>query len=156
MKHCRFVQTPVGSLRLVSASAGLLECTYIKIAEADRCESVDSDLQRAADQISEYFSGQRRQFDLDFDWSETTHFSRLVLQALQLVPYGTTITYGELAARVGSPGAARAVGRVMAKNRFPIVIPCHRVIARNGALTGYSGGEGIVTKQWLLSHENQG
>lgn len=156
MQHCRFVHTPVGTLRLISSTAGLVTCEFVKVASSESCDSVDPCLLRTAEQVGEYFAGKRHQFELDLDWSATTDFSRRVLQALQLVPYGTTITYGELAERVGSPGAARAVGRVMAKNPFPIIIPCHRVMGRNGAMTGYSGGEGIATKQWLLSHENQG
>lgn len=156
MTHCRIVQTPVGALRLVSGPSGLRECAFVRDTTSENCESDDPCLLRASDQIGEYFSGKRRQFELNLDWSGITGFSRRVLQALQQVPYGAVITYGELAERVGSPGAARAIGRVMANNRFPIVVPCHRVIARNGALTGYSGGEGIATKQWLLSHEKQG
>jgi len=73
--------------------------------------------------------------------------------ALQTVPFATTVSYGDLAAMVGKPRAARAVGRVMAINPLPLIVPCHRVVGRNGDLVGYSGGGGLVTKEWLLAFE---
>jgi len=78
-----------------------------------------------------------------------------VLQQLQQVPYASTVSYGELAVLAGSPHAARAVGRVMAGNPWPLIVPCHRVVASNGSLGGYSGGEGVPTKQWLLDFERR-
>jgi methylated-DNA-[protein]-cysteine S-methyltransferase len=104
-------------------------------------------------QIGEYFRGQRTVFDLPLDFTGISPFFALVLRYLSEVAHGATITYGELAERVGRPGAARAVGGAMAANPFPIVVPCHRVVGTKGRLTGYSGGEGIVTKKWLLSFE---
>ena len=88
-------------------------------------------------------------------WRELTPFARDVLAALQQVPAGATVSYGELAARAGHPGAARAVGRVMAGNPLPLVVPCHRVVGANGALTGYSGAAGVATKKWLLEFEKR-
>ena len=74
---------------------------------------------------------------------------------LQTVPFGTTVSYGELAAMVGHPGAARAIGRVVGANRTPILIPCHRVVGSQGALVGYSATGGLITKRWLLDFEQQ-
>jgi len=90
---------------------------------------------------------------LDLDMRGLTDFSRTVLDTLwHQVAFGQTVTYGELARMAGRPGAARAVGRVMASNRWPLLIPCHRVLGSGGALTGFSGG-GVEMKQWLLERE---
>ncbi|BCA80004.1 methylated-DNA--[protein]-cysteine S-methyltransferase [Desulfuromonas sp. AOP6] len=112
-------------------------------------------LQRAAGQLQDYFDGHRRQFELTLDFSRLPAFTRKVLTTLSRVDYGRTLTYGELATLAGSPRAARAVGRAMATNPFPIVVPCHRVVGGGGKLTGYSGGKGLATKQWLLDLEKQ-
>ena len=90
---------------------------------------------------------------LPLDLSYLTDFGRRVATVCRQIPWGQTISYGELAARIGSPGAARAVGGVMARNRHPLVIPCHRVLASNGALTGFSAPQGLLMKQRLLAHE---
>jgi methylated-DNA-[protein]-cysteine S-methyltransferase len=101
-------------------------------------------------QLTEYFGGARTSFDLPMA-AVGTPFQRRVWSALLAIPFAATITYGELARRVGSPGAARAVGRANATNPLSIVVPCHRVIGADGALTGYAGGE--ARKRWLLEHE---
>ena len=90
---------------------------------------------------------------LDILLENVSPFHRKVYKALCKIPAGKTITYAELAKRAGSPGAARAVGTAMAKNPFPIVIPCHRVVAGNGKLGGYSGRGGVATKKALLALE---
>ncbi|MFN2197536.1 MAG: methylated-DNA--[protein]-cysteine S-methyltransferase [Anaerolineales bacterium] len=107
----------------------------------------------ALDQIYAYLSGKLFAFSLAIDWTGCTHFKRLVLEATMAVPYGATISYGELARQVGRPKAARAVGRAQATNPAPLVIPCHRVIGQDGSLRGYSGPQGVATKAWLLELE---
>jgi methylated-DNA-[protein]-cysteine S-methyltransferase len=107
-------------------------------------------LARARRQIEEYFAGTRQTFDLPLAPPGTT-FQRSVWRLLGTVPYGETRSYGALAQELGS--SPRAVGRANATNPLPIPIPCHRVIGGNGALTGYSGGEGITTKRCLLELE---
>jgi len=104
----------------------------------------------AARQLTEYFNGTRRTFDLPLDPAGTP-FQKRVLMELAQVPFGETLTYGELAARAGSPGASRAVGSVMAKNPLPIVIPCHRVLAAGGRIGGFTGG--LDLKRMLLTIE---
>ncbi|WP_243544428.1 methylated-DNA--[protein]-cysteine S-methyltransferase [Pseudodesulfovibrio tunisiensis] len=91
--------------------------------------------------------------DLPFDMDRLTPFHRTVLHALRQIPSGTTLTYGQLAARSGNPKAARAIGRAMATNPWPLVYPCHRVIGSNGQLTGFSGSGGLDLKAFLLRHE---
>jgi methylated-DNA-[protein]-cysteine S-methyltransferase len=90
---------------------------------------------------------------LPMDFSHLTSFHRTVLQALARVPCGTVCTYGELAEASGSPKAARAIGRAMATNPFPLIYPCHRVIGANGKMTGFSGEGGVKLKEFLLRHE---
>ena len=99
--------------------------------------------------------GRRRRFDIRLDWSATSPgFRRTVLQELTTTRYGETLSYGELAARAGSPRAARAVGSAMATNPLAIVVPCHRVIAAGGRIGGYGGG--LEVKRYLLALEADG
>lgn len=107
-------------------------------------------LDAAQAQLEEYFAGSRREFDLALD-PAGTDFQLRAWTALRTIPYGTTVSYGEQAAEIGEPGAARAVGAANGRNPLSIVVPCHRVVAASGALTGFAGGLG--TKAWLLDHE---
>jgi len=102
-------------------------------------------------ELDEYFEGRRTEFDLPTDLSRVPDFQRVVLHELARVPYGEVTTYGTLAARVGKPRAARAVGGAMNRNPIPIVLPCHRVIGASGSLTGYGGG--LDRKRALLKLE---
>jgi methylated-DNA-[protein]-cysteine S-methyltransferase len=91
-------------------------------------------------QLDEYFEGDRRAFDVPLDWRLTAGFRREVLEATALIPYGTTATYRDVAARAGRPAAVRAAGTALGRNPLPIVVPCHRVLRTGGALGGYRGG----------------
>jgi methylated-DNA-[protein]-cysteine S-methyltransferase len=102
-------------------------------------------------QLDEYFAGRRRAFEIDRDIRLVPEFNRRVLEQLARVEYGTTTTYGTLAALAGNPRAARAVGTVMNRNPIPILLPCHRVVGANGQLTGYAGG--LERKELLLRLE---
>lgn len=123
--------------------------------EAPRWEkSARRDLARElAEQVRGYFEGRRRRFDLALDWRGRTEFQKMIWQALQQVPFGKTIGYGELAAWAGRAGAARAVGRAMATNPTPLIVPCHRVVGSGGKLCGFSAPGGVATKQRLLDFE---
>ncbi|MBN1266317.1 MAG: methylated-DNA--[protein]-cysteine S-methyltransferase [Anaerolineales bacterium] len=107
----------------------------------------------ALQQVTEYLGGTRKTFKLDLDLPPMSPFRKKVLGAAVEIPYGSTITYGELATRIGTPSAARAVGQALAHNPVPIVIPCHRVLAHDNGLRGYSAGRGIPTKAFLLKLE---
>jgi methylated-DNA-[protein]-cysteine S-methyltransferase len=102
------------------------------------------------EQLSTYFAGQLTRFDLPL-LGHGTPFQQQVWKALQAIPYGTTISYGELAHRIGQPKSSRAVGLANGRNPIAIMVPCHRVISATGKLTGYSGG--LEKKEWLLRHE---
>jgi methylated-DNA-[protein]-cysteine S-methyltransferase len=108
-------------------------------------------LQRVREQLDEYFERRRDAFDLDVDLSAVPSFQQLVLEELRRVPYGRTDTYGGLAARIGRPRAARAVGGALNRNPVPIVVPCHRVVGASGSLVGYAGG--LERKRALLDLE---
>jgi methylated-DNA-[protein]-cysteine S-methyltransferase len=103
-------------------------------------------------QLHEYFAGKRTAFDLPLNL-KGTKFQLAVWNELLRIPYGTTITYAELAQRIGRPAAVRAVGAANGANPIPVIVPCHRVIGSNGTLTGYGGG--IERKQWLLALEGR-
>lgn len=108
-------------------------------------------LRAAREALQDYFAGERRDFDLPLD-PAGTDFQRAVWEALRAIPYGGTRTYGEIAAAVGRPKAVRAVGQANHVNPLPIFIPCHRVVGKNGALTGYAGG--LDLKRALLALES--
>jgi len=101
-------------------------------------------------QVNEYAKGARRDFDLELA-PEGPDFHRMVWQALRAIPFGATTSYGELARRIGHPGAARAVGAANGANPIGLIVPCHRVIGADGSLTGYAGG--LPLKRKLLEHE---
>lgn len=110
--------------------------------------------QLLTERLDQYFSTGCLEWDLaNLDWRAITPFHREVLECCAQIPAGQTRTYGQLAARAGRPRAARAVGSAMARNRWPLIIPCHRVLGSDGRLTGYSGTGGIETKRRLLGLE---
>lgn len=111
-------------------------------------------LQAVVNQLNEYFARTRSSFDLPLDLRQVTPFRRQVLEATLAVPCGQTVTYGEMARRIGRPKAARAVGGAQATNPIPIIIPCHRVVGSDGNLTGYGGG--MAVKKALLALESNG
>jgi methylated-DNA-[protein]-cysteine S-methyltransferase len=151
------VDTQVGRLVLTSTARGLARLDWSSRTErSDDAGPAAHQLSRACDQLSEYFAGRRRTFDVALDWDRVATVPRAVLQALSdTVGFGETVTYGELARRSGTGIPARGIGAVMGANPFPLVVPCHRVVASDG-LGGYSGGAagtGVQTKRWLLTFE---
>lgn len=155
-----FVKTPLGTIAIEASTRGLTQIDLLHGDEApseggpDRAPAQGTILAEAVRQIEEYFDGERQVFDLPFD-NQCGEFERAVVEALVAkVPYGATISYGQLADAAGYPGAARAVGSVMRKNQFMIVVPCHRVIGADRSMRGYGGaGCGFGNKRWLLEFE---
>lgn len=152
--HIRTLDSPLGELTLVSdgeALTGLYMTEQRHRPELPAATAGDDPvLAEASRQLAEYFDGTRRDFDLPLRPAGTP-FQRTVWAALREIPYGETAGYGELAARIGRPGAARAVGLANGRNPIAIVVPCHRVIGAAGSLTGYGGG--LERKRYLLSLE---
>lgn len=146
------MDSPLGGLRL-HAHAGLLTAIDFD-AVPSGMPAPDPVLDAAQRQLEEYFAGERREFVLPLA-SDGTEFQQKVWSELQRIPYGETASYGDIAQRLGyDPVISRAVGVANAANPLPIVIPCHRVVGRDGTLTGYSGG--IQRKQALLELEQPG
>ena len=157
MQHQTTMQTPIGELVLVASDRGLREIHLPLGPRSAHRRDGGADhpiLTETRRQLEEYFRGERRGFDVPLD-VDGSPFQREVWNALGLIPYGATESYGRLAERVGRPGAARAVGGANGRNPVPIVVPCHRVIGSSGALTGYGGPSeaGIAMKRWLIDHE---
>ena len=109
-------------------------------------EPVPSEVERFFAQLGDYLAGKEVSFSLPINWERLTPFARKVSQKLLKTRCGEVLSYGELARRMGNPKAARAVGRVMARNPFPLVVPCHRVVGSNGSLTGFGGGLGLKAR----------
>jgi methylated-DNA-[protein]-cysteine S-methyltransferase len=124
----------------------------VEVAKQRPASQMSKDGPPVVRQLFEYFSGKRTVFELDLNPRGTT-FQLDVWHALLDIPYGATISYAELARRIGKPNAVRAVGTANGANPIPVIIPCHRVIGSNGSLTGYGGG--IERKQWLLALEGR-
>ena len=150
------MQSPVGELMLIAdgeALTGIYMQTQKHATRRARAVRNDSAVKEARRQLQAYFDGDLRAFDLPLA-AEGSAFQKRVWTALCDIPYGETISYGELARRIGQPTAARAVGLANGQNPISIVVPCHRVIGANGSLTGYGGG--LPRKRWLLAHEGRG
>jgi methylated-DNA-[protein]-cysteine S-methyltransferase len=150
MKNYTYLHTPIGLMEISEESGKLIEIEFVKYVQ--RAEGGSMILQEAKWQLEAYFEGKRKEFNLPLH-IEAPDFHKEVYTALLNVPYGTTVTYKELAELAGNPSASRAVGAALANNPFPVIIPCHRVLKSDGSLGSYSGGEGIKSKQWLLDHE---
>jgi len=153
MYYC-YLDTPIGELLLAGEDEALAMIGFPKGSmrrdpEPDWIFN-ERPLATARKQLTEYFAGTRKEFDLPVALSGT-EFQVSVLKALQDIPYGETVSYGEIAKRIGRPKAVRAVGAANGRNPIPIVVPCHRVIGSSGDLTGFGGG--LDTKEALLRLE---
>ncbi len=151
-------QSPLGSLLLVASSNGLQRLAFDSLCPPPSpeylppCSRSLEFLHDGVKQLEEYFSGRRHRFDLPVDVTGTA-FQREVWAALLDIPLGLTASYQQMAICIGRPRAIRAVGTACRHNPLPVVLPCHRVLASNGSLAGFSGG--IAKKQWLLQHEKR-
>lgn len=144
-----YYDSPIGLLKIEERYGKLVGLDYVgyRTVEEERNEVLDN----VVNQLDEYFSGKRKDFDLDIEMFGTPYMLA-IWEELKKIPYGTTITYSELARRVGNIKGSRSAGGACGKNKIMIVVPCHRVIGKNGKLTGFSGG-GIDVKAKLLDFE---
>jgi len=160
ISYTRFIDTPIGKVLLESDGNALTGVYFpAQLKERSRFqarpqmsvpESCNTLFDQAQEQIEEYFRGERKSFDIVIN-AQGTDFQKKVWGELSKIPFGVTISYKELAIRVGNPKASRAVGTANSKNPISLVVPCHRVIGENGALTGYAGG--LPSKEFLLKLE---
>lgn len=156
MLYFDHLDSPIGPLLLIGDGTALLEIGLPVDGRAPaaptHAQAAAMRLQTARQQLTEYFAGSRRQFDLPLRPIGTA-FQCEVWRALQDIPYGQTCSYGAIARRIGRPRAMRAVGAANGANPLSIIVPCHRVIGSHGDLVGYGGG--LAIKRWLLAHEQQ-
>ena len=162
--YCQIASTLAGPLWVAVTERGLYaiefdkpEADFLRIIgrRAPQASLLHGEAQTAAvcQQISEYFQGRRQAFEMSIDLGGIPPFQQEALRATLAIPYGQTATYAEVAAAIGHPGAARAVGRAEATNPIQLVIPCHRVVGSDGKLRGYGGPGGISLKAKLLAME---
>jgi methylated-DNA-[protein]-cysteine S-methyltransferase len=156
MRFYTWYESPVGPLLLAGSRDGV---NYVSFASGRHAVAVDPGWMEdhtvfddPIQQLREYFAGERKTFSLALD-PEGTDFQRAVWSELQRIPYGETISYKQLAERIGKPKAVRAVGAANGANPIPIIIPCHRVIGNDGSLTGFGGG--LPLKKRLLELESR-
>lgn len=160
MNTIRFTEmdSPIGVIQLLGTERGLTGLYMEKHRHGSEdtagWERNDELFRSARAQLTDYFAGKRTDFSITIDRENLggTVFQRQVWTELEKIPYGVTISYGELAARIGNPKAVRAVGLANGQNPISIIVPCHRVIGANGTLTGYGGG--LERKRWLLDLES--
>ena len=151
--------SPIGDLLVAVTDRGLCRIAYRPDEALDELSSdfgarvlrIPKRVDRVLRELDEYFAGRRREFDLETDLSPVPAFQQQVLRELARVPFGQVTTYGALAAKIGKPRAARAVGGALNRNPVPIVLPCHRVVGSTGSLVGYGGG--LDRKEALLRLE---
>lgn len=149
------VPSPLGRLEIGSDGTAITSLsieTAGRLPWEDVAETDAPVLAAARTQLAEYFAGSRTRFDLPLI-AVGTPFQEEVWRALQEVPFGAVLSYGELGRITGRDTAGRAIGGAVGANPVPLIIPCHRVLASDGRITGYSAGDGILTKAWLLDHE---
>jgi methylated-DNA-[protein]-cysteine S-methyltransferase len=143
-----YYESPIGLIEIESSAGAVTSLVFV---DERRSEMLKDDVgDEAVRQIAEYFDGVRREFDVPVNLTGTK-FQRRVWEELLNIPFGQTVTYGDVAKAIGKPTAVRAVGAANGQNPVSIIVPCHRVIGSEGRLTGYGGG--LWRKQWLLKHE---
>jgi len=158
--RCARIVTPLGDVTAVATDAGVVRVTLPGEDARDALRDVDvacggvredpDALAPLVDELRAYFAGRLETFATPVDWRLADPAAVPVLEELRAVPYGTTVSYGELAQRAGMPGAARVVGRLLSLNPVPIVVPCHRVIGADRRLTGFAGSRHAVRQKAQL------
>lgn len=141
MKHCMMIPSVLGKLLLEEEDGKIVCLLFERDIPANVEQSDTPTLRKTAQELSEYFAGNRKEFDIPLN-PKGTDFQKSVWNALCTIPYGKTMSYGQVAAQIGNPKASRAVGMANNKNPIPILIPCHRVIGANGKLVGYAAESG--------------
>lgn len=149
------MESPLGRLEITARGSAIVGLDIARdggLRNDGEPEKSSPVLEKARKQLGEYFAGKRKTFALSTAL-DGTEFQKSVWSALSGIPFGGVMSYGEVGHETGRPSAGRAVGGAVGANPIPIIIPCHRVLASDGRITGYSGGNGIPTKVWLLDHE---
>jgi methylated-DNA-[protein]-cysteine S-methyltransferase len=154
MTYHTVIPSPIGRIYLEASENGLSRLSFRPEDTQVELSDIPDALQDAVTQLSEYFAGSRKDFDLKLDFGNAPEFHQEVWKMVRLIPYGRTRTYTDIAEIIDHHNAFRAVGHANGANPLPIIIPCHRVIGKDGSLTGYAYG--LEMKRWLLCHESPG
>lgn len=144
------VDSPIGPITLIAHGEKIIRVELGKKAAATGSSKV---LTEAKKEIAAYFAGNLERFTVPIE-AIGTEFQRSVWKEIAKIGFGRKLSYGEIAARIGNPAASRAVGAAVGSNPTPLLVGCHRVLGSTGKITGFTGGKGIKTKAWLLSHED--
>jgi methylated-DNA-[protein]-cysteine S-methyltransferase len=147
--------SPIGRIEIIAQGDSIVGLTIERdggLPHDSTPEKKNAVLATATRQLAEYFAGKRREFSVPLSLAGTP-FQKSVWDSLAAIPFGAVRSYGEVGMTTGRASAGRAVGGAVGANPVPIIVPCHRVLASDGRITGYSGGNGIPTKVWLLDHE---
>lgn len=147
--YSKTINSPIGYLEITSDETSLISISFVTEEKNTKLDE-PLILTKTIQQLYEYFAGTRKEFDLEIHPSGT-EFQQKVWQEVKKIPFGETTSYLSIAVKTGSPKNTRAVGLANGKNPIPIVIPCHRIVGKNGKLTGYAGG--LDKKKWLILHE---
>ncbi|MCK5169163.1 MAG: methylated-DNA--[protein]-cysteine S-methyltransferase [Bacteroidales bacterium] len=143
-----YYKSPIGNLRIISNERDILKIEFTD--DFFKMKMIPIQIQNCIKQLDEYFNGKRKEFSIEIN-PAGTEFQGKVWNLLMKIPYGKSISYLELSKQFGDEKAIRAIASANGKNPIPIIIPCHRVIGKDGSLIGYAGG--LLKKQWLLEHE---
>ncbi len=146
-----YVDSPIGRFEISGTDQGVQRLKLYE-GQAKASASLPEPIAIAATQLKEYFAGDRQEFDVQFDWGDATDFNKSVWGELLKIPFGRTTSYSKIASQIDNPTASRAVGLANRNNPIAIMVPCHRVIAKNGDLQGYFSG--LDVKRFLLQLEN--
>ncbi|TDR17438.1 methylated-DNA--[protein]-cysteine S-methyltransferase [Marinicella litoralis] len=152
--YIEYMDTPIGQIEITASDVGVCSVHFMRENKVKTEPNLQTNqwTRDCKNQLNEYFTGDRKEFDLMFD-QQGTEFQKQVWQALLTIPFGQLASYRDMAEQIDNPKAVRAVGAANGRNPISIIIPCHRVIGSNGTLTGYAGG--LARKQWLLQHEGK-
>ncbi|MEY4539116.1 MAG: hypothetical protein RLZZ306_873 [Bacteroidota bacterium] len=153
--YTKYINSPLGELEISATDEYLTSVLFMEAQKKPSPRKIETDfvpeiINQYIQQITEYFEGKRKYFDLNIH-HQGTDFQKVVWKELENIPFGKTISYLELSRRIGNEKAIRAVGTTNGNNKFNIIVPCHRVIGSNGTLVGYGGD--LWRKKWLLEHE---
>ena len=148
------IASPLGNILIEGSEKGVTSISFNVSSEITESNLIPECLKDCAIQLKEYFDGFRKEFDLKLDFADAPSFHQEVWKMVRLIPYGRTRSYADIAEILDHNYAFRAVGRANGMNPLPIVIPCHRVVGKDGNLTGYAYG--LEMKRWLLAHESPG
>ena len=154
MTHTAIIPSPLGKIFIEGSENGIARISFWKHDTTEDITEIPACLKDCAVQLTEYFEGTRKEFDLKLDFGNAPSFHQEVWKMVRLIPYGRTRSYADIAEILDHNFAFRAVGRANGMNPLPIVVPCHRVVGKDGNLTGYAYG--LEMKRWLLSHESPG